>query len=171
MAKPTSGADVTPKEIEETVNTYGPLVYRVAYAHSNIKADADDVFQEVFLLYAKKRPAFQSEAHRRNWLINVTLKYCKKTARASLRQRTVPLDEALCGAADPPGEDALTVYAAVKSLPVKYRVPVYLFYYEGLSVQQIAETLGEKPSTVKSRLFRAREKLREQLKGAYFDEE
>ena len=171
MADPTSGADVTPKEIEDTVNTYGALVYRVAFAHVDVKADANDVFQEVFLLYAKKRPSFESEAHRRNWLINVTLKYCKKATAGKHRRHTVPLEEALAACGDPPSEDAMTVYAALRTLDVKYRVPVYLFYYEGLPVAQIAKVLGEKPSTIKSRLFRGRAQLRELLKGAYFDEE
>ena len=62
----------------QVVERYADLVYRVAFSHVQVKADADDVFQEVFLLYCKKQPAFESEDHRRNWLINVTLKHCKK---------------------------------------------------------------------------------------------
>ena len=65
---------------------------------------------------------------------------------------------------------ALAVFTAVQNLPAKYRTPVYLYYYEGFSVDEIAAVTGRRPGTVKSDLFRARETLREQLKGDFFDD-
>ena len=154
---------------EQVVERYADLVYRVAFSHVQVKADADDVFQEVFLLYCKKQPAFESEDHRRNWLINVTLKHCKKITFSPWRQRVSPLEEfpALEDAMD---DAALAVFTAVQNLPAKYRTPVYLYYYEGFSVDEIAAVTGRRPGTVKSDLFRAREKLRDQLKGVFFDD-
>ena len=153
----------------QVVERYADLVYRVAFSHVQVKADADDVFQEVFLLYCKKQPAFESEDHRRNWLINVTLKHCKKITFSPWRQRVSPLEEfpALEDAMD---DAALAVFTAVQNLPAKYRTPVYLYYYEGFSVDEIAAVTGRRPGTVKSDLFRARETLREQLKGDFFDD-
>ena len=154
---------------EQVVKRYADLVYRVAFSHVQVKADADDVFQEVFLLYCKKQPAFESEDHRRNWLINVTLKHCKKITFSPWRQKVSPLEEfpALEDAMD---DAALAVFSAVQNLPAKYRTPVYLYYYEGFSVDEIADITGRRPGTVKSDLFRAREKLRDQLKGDFFDD-
>ena len=57
-----------------------------------------------------------------------------------------------------------TLYAEVMALPAKYRLPLYLYYYEGCTVAEVGELLGLKPSTVQTRLARAREKLKAQLK-------
>ena len=170
MAHETSGTNVPARTTEEIINLYADMVYRIAYTHVQIKADADDVFQEVFLLYCKKQPTFESEAHRRNWLINVTLKCCRKVTFGAFRQRTVPLEEDLPCAGALPDDAALSVYAAVRALPPRYRAAIWLFYYEDLPVKEIAEALGVPPDTVKSLLFRGRKKLKEQLKGAFFDE-
>lgn len=166
MAKETPGTDVSAKTTEEVIDLYGDMVYRVAFTHVQVKADADDVFQEVFLLYCKKKPVFESEAHRRNWLLNVTLKICKKVSWGAWQRRTSPLEDypQLAVSMDDAG---FSVFSAVQHLPAKYRIPVYLYYYEGFSVNEIAELLGRRPGTVKSDLFRAREQLREQLKGDF----
>lgn len=166
MHSSVSAQALTP---EQVVERYADLVYRVAFSHVQVKADADDVFQEVFLLYCKKQPAFESEDHRRNWLINVTLKYCKKITFSPWRQKVSPLEE-FPTLEDAMDDAALAVFAAVQNLPAKYRTPVYLYYYEGFSVDEIADITGRRPGTVKSDLFRAREKLRDQLKGDFFDD-
>lgn len=56
------------------------------------------------------------------------------------------------------------LYAEVMALPVKYRLPLYLYYYEGYTVAEVGELLGLRPSTVRTRLARAREKLKAQLR-------
>lgn len=66
---------------DETVDRYGDLVYRLACTRVQTKTDADDVFQNVFLLYFQKNPTFETEEHRRNWL--------NKTMRFSVLERRV----------------------------------------------------------------------------------
>ena len=56
------------------------------------------------------------------------------------------------------------LYAEVMALPVKYRLPLYLYYYEGYTAAEVGELLGLRPSTVRTRLARAREKLKAQLR-------
>ena len=63
------------------------------------------------------------------------------------------------------------MWEAVKSLPVKYREVIHLFYHEGYQTVQIAKVLGRNESTVRSDLRRGREKLKEVLKGEYDFEE
>ena len=65
----------------------------------------------------------------------------------------------------PATEDHSDVLAAVMALEPKYRVSIYLYYYEGYSVREVAKALGEKESTVQTRLARAREKLKKTLSG------
>ena len=150
-------------DFDDVINKYSNMVYRIAFANCKIKADAEDVFQEVFLLYYKKRITFKNEQHRRNWLINVTLKYCKKIYSSSWYNKTdlsddVPLLEIF-------NENEYIVYSAVQTLPFKYRNVIYLYYYEGFSTDEISEITGTKPSGVRSQLKRGREKLETLLKG------
>lgn len=154
---------------EEVLEEYSDLIYRVAYMNVRIKADADDVFQEVWCRYYQKNKAFESEEHRRNWLINVTLKCCKKIYSASWYKKTVLLEDFPVLKAELPERDFET-YTAVMSLPEKYRTPVYLYYYEGFSTDEISKITRINSSTVRSQLKRGREKLKEILQGDDFSE-
>ncbi len=152
----------TDNHIDEVISEYSDIVYRIAYANVQVKADADDVFQEVFLLYCRKAPVFESETHRRNWLINVTLKCCKKAKFSSWRKHTAPLDDFPELKTEMPLNEC-ELYSAVRSLPKKYRQVIYLYYYEGFSADEISEILNRNASTVRSQMRRGREKLKSLL--------
>ncbi len=153
------------KTPEELVHEYGEAVYRLAYAQTRSKNDADDIFQEVFLRVVQRRPTFESGEHEKAWLIRVTLNCLKSHWRAAWRRRVVPLDDRIIY---PEPEDS-ALDDALRRLTPKYRAAVHLFYYEGYSTAEIAEITGEKPSTVRTRLTRARDKLREMLQGEFED--
>ena len=150
-------------QAEETVRRYSDMVYRLAFARTGNTADAEDVYQEVFLRYLRSDPQFTSEEHRKAWLLKVTVNCSKSLLTSSWFRRTEPLDE------DIPVEnpELLEVYPAVQSLPVKYRTVVHLYYFEDLSVKQIASILDIGESSVKTQLHRARAMLRERLQGEY----
>lgn len=152
--------------IEQLVRRYGDTVYRLAYAQTRSRHDADDIFQEVFLRVAQHRPVFDSDAHAKAWLLRVTLNCLKSHWRAAWRRHDVPLDERIPLPA--PEERALD--DALRRLAPKYRAAVHLFYYEGYSAEEIARMTGEKPSAIRTRLTRARAQLREMLKGEMGDE-
>nr|WP_297180019.1 RNA polymerase sigma factor [uncultured Agathobaculum sp.] len=152
--------------IEQLVQRYGGTVYRLAYAQTRSRHDADDIFQEVFLRVAQHRPVFDSDGHAKAWLLRVTLNCLKSHWRAAWRRHDVPLDERIPFPA--PEERALD--DALRRLAPKYRAAVHLFYYEGYSAEEIARMTGEKPSTIRTRLTRARAQLREILKGEMSDE-
>ena len=148
---------------EQVIRYYSPMVYRLAFSQTRSKADADDVFQEVFLRYLKSAPHFASEEHRKAWLLRVTIN-CSKTLWAAARLRAwQPLPD---GAAAAPAEQADLRFALLQ-LPAKYRAVIHLFYYEDLSIEQIAAILHRKPSTVRTQLTRARYRLKELLKEEY----
>lgn len=146
----------------ELVRQYAPAVYRLAYARTGSRADAEDVMQEVFLRVVKTRPVFDSAAHARAWLLRVAANCANDLFRLPWRRREEPLQEDMTA---PEAPEQGSVTQAVLSLPARYRIPVHLYYYEGYSVAETARLLGKSEGTVKSRLFRARELLRETLKG------
>ena len=140
---------------------HAPAVYRLAYARTGSRADAEDVMQEVFLRLVKAGPDFDSEEHAKAWLLRVASNCANDLFRPPWRRREEPLDENL-SAPERPEEGSVT--QAVLSLPARYRIPIHLYYYEGYSVAEIARILGRSEGTVKSRLFRARDLLRNQLR-------
>ena len=147
-------------DTESAVERYGPMVYRLAYAQLRSRHDADDVFQEVFLRYHRAAPSFESEAHRRAWLLRVTANCAKSLAASPWRKRSVPLEDVY--AYDQPEESGLD--AALASLPSKYRSVIHLYYYEGFSTEETARILDRRPSTVRAQLTRARQMLARLLK-------
>ena len=157
---------MTEKSPEQLVRLYGGMIYRLAYAQTRSRHDADDIFQEVFLRVVRRRPTFESEAHEKAWLIRVTLHCLKSHWRMAWRRHDAPLDDRIPFPA--PEDSALD--EALRRLAPKYRAAVHLFYYEGYSAEEIARMSGEKPSTVRTRLTRARAQLRELLKGELPDE-
>lgn len=140
---------------------YAPAVYRLAYARTGSRADAEDVMQEVFLRLIQAKPAFSSQAHAKAWLLRVTSNCANDLFRLPWRRREEPLEEETSVSEDP---EEGSVTEAVLSLPARYRIPIHLFYYEGYSVAEIARIVGKSEGTVKSRLFRARKLLRDKLK-------
>ena len=157
----------TPAELEQTMNDYGTMVYRLAYSQTRSVADAEDIYQDVFLRYFQKRPEFQSEEHRRAWLLRVTLNRARTIFRSAWFRHTVPLDERV--AFSEPEERKLD--EALARLSGKDREVLHLYYYEELSVREIGELLGRKESTVRTQLTRARRRLAEIMKGeAYVSE-
>ena len=148
--------------MEDAIRRHGTAVYRLAYAYMRSPHDADDVFQDVFLRYAEKAPAFRDDEHRRAWLLRVTINRCRSLYRTAWWKRIVPLEHA-SGLSTPPPEDPVLT-EALDRLPVKYRTVIHLSCHEGLDTQEIATLLGVKPVSVRSQLSRARTMLTELLK-------
>ena len=143
--------------------TYMDMVYRLACHYLRSPQDADDVTQEVFLRLLRTETAFDGEEHARHWLVRVTLNEAKRLCRSPWRQRTAPLED-FHGTAPLPGEEQRALFEAVMALPRKYRVPLYLYYFEGYGTEEIGAILSRPPSTVQTQLARAREKLRQMWK-------
>lgn len=148
---------------DEIIKKYIDMVYRLALSRTKNKTHADDVVQEVFLRYISSKRVFKSDEHIKAWLIRVTINCSNNIFASSWFKKTVPISEEI--AFDAPEKSE--VYYAVLELPQKYRTVIHLFYYEDMSVAQIAECTGAKISTVKSQLHRGRKMLKEKLKGGY----
>ncbi len=142
---------------EEVVARQGPSVYRLAFAQLRSQADAEDVFQEVFLRFVEKGPEFESPEHEKAWFLRVTLNCCRNVWRAPWRKRDVPLDESL------PFEtrDQWDLHRELSKLPKKYRAVLHLFYWEDMPAGEIARVTGSTPGAVRKQLERARRMMKE----------
>ena len=137
------------------------MVYRVALNWFRSPADAEDAAQTVMLKLWQTDTDFTDSDHLRRWLVRVTLNVCKDMTRSPWRRHTVPLEEL----PEPVFSDRehQDLFQEVMALPGKYRVPLYLYYYEGYSAAEVGELLHLNVSTVQTRLARARGKLKLEL--------
>ncbi|MDE5741364.1 MAG: sigma-70 family RNA polymerase sigma factor [Oscillospiraceae bacterium] len=149
---------------EETVLRYKDMVYRIAFARCTCRQDAEDVFQDVFLKLYNFNGDFSDEEHLKSWLIRVTLNFCKLLYRSAWFRKKTELSENIAETENPEeNETAEAVIAAVRALPEKYRPLVEMYYYEEMSCKEIARALKMNEATVRTRLKRAREKLKREL--------
>lgn len=155
----------TDEQFTHIAKRYMDTVFRVAFSYMKSRADADDITQNVLLKLYRYEGDFQSEAHLKNWLIRVTINECKSAVRSLWRQ-TESLEDYVNSLAMPTQEHT-DLLEAVLALPKKYRVAVYLYYYEGYSTAEMAELLSLPEATVRTHLARARAKLRTILTEAY----
>ena len=144
---------------EVVIRRYSDMVYRLAFARTGNRSDAEDLYQEVFLRYLTRAPAFTSEDHRKAWLLRVAVNCANRFHTAPWRKRTEPLSEALSVPA-PEGED---LWGELRRLPEKDRTVLHLYYYEDMTTEEIAQMLDRNPATVRSQLLRARAKLKKLL--------
>ncbi len=158
-------------DIEQIINEYSAMVYRIALVYGKTKEDAEDIFQEVFLRLVRYQNRLESKEHVRNWLIRVTVNYGKSYIKKQSRNQTLPLmEDVMLSEGEQDNAMGYAVYQAVKSLPEKYRVVVHLYYYEELSVKEISACLQRREGTVKSQLARGRDLLKKKLGKEFGDE-
>lgn len=177
-------ADRDGRELQLKIEEYSDMLFRLSYMRLQNVQDAEDVVQEVFYQYLKKPQSFQSPEHEKAWFLKVTLNACRKVWRSAWKrhQGWQPEEDGREDApagGEPPSEDTgpeerlvkreekRRLLEAVMSLPEKYRDVIHLFYYEDLSVKEIARVTGRGASTVTSQLTRGRELLRKSLKEEY----
>lgn len=150
------------REAERLVNSYSDLILRLSYTYLKSTQDGEDICQTVLLKLLTGAEAFESPEHERAWIIRTTVNACKDELR-SFRRKVIPLEAAAETAApEPPRSEVLD---AVMALPVKYREAIYLFYYEGYSIDEIAALTGRSGAAVSAHLSRGRKKLKTMLEG------
>ena len=154
------------REYEQLLTLYLDSVYRVALSGCRNRADAEDVVQNTFIKLWERQEPFEDEEYARKWLIRVTVNECHSLWRTPWMKRTTYLEEMTAEPAFSMPERSV-LYYAVLELPVKYRQVVYLYYFEEYSVKEIAELIKLSETAVQTRLLRARQKLKETMKGAW----
>ncbi|MHA5220838.1 RNA polymerase sigma factor [Dysosmobacter sp. Phy] len=152
---------LTEQEFHRAAERYLDMVYRIALNYFRHPQDAEDAAQEAMLRLWRADTDFEGEEHLRHFLVRVTLNVCRDFSRSPWRKRTVPLESCREPAFSTP--ERWELYQAVMALPAKYRLPLYLYYFEGYAVAEVGELMGLNPSTVQTRLARARAKLKQEL--------
>ena len=152
--------------ILEVLQKYSNTVYRLAFSRTKSVCDAEDIMQNVFMKFIKANINFESDEHIKAWLIRVTINLSKNLLTSAWFKRTITLEDDIVITLKEESE----VYKYVLDLPTKYRTVIHLFYYEDMTTANIAEILNIKESTVRSQLHRARNMLKEKMKGdEYFE--
>ena len=151
-------------DIDAAVRRYADMVYRLARVNCKNESTAEDVFQEVFLKLLRYQDSIKSEEHLKAWLITVTLNQCKSMFMSTWNKRKVSIDEIVEPAIEDQKEDYSELYEAVRELPQKYREAIHLFYFEQMSIREIAGILNRQEGTIKTQLNRGRQMLSEKLK-------
>lgn len=153
-------------ELAELYDAYGAMVYRTAYTYCRRREDAEDVTQEVFESCARSLRFRGTPEQLKAWFLRAAVTRSLNLLGSSNVSRRAELDEEL--AAEPPAEETgLDVYDAVLALPASFRRAVFLYYYQQLPISEIAKLTGCTENLVRVRLHRARDLLREKLKGDY----
>lgn len=154
---------MTEERLERTMQRYGTMVYRLAFAQSGSQADADDVYQEVFLRYWRTSPRVDSAEHEKAWLLRVTVNCARDLHRARVRRATVELVEDIPDHRREEAEAAEILHDMLARLPEAYRAVIHLHYFEELSSAEIARILGRREGTVRMQLTRARRMLHDRM--------
>lgn len=151
---------MTREELESAVREYGDAVFRTAFSVLRKREDAEDVMQETFLKLYSSEKRFESQEHMRFWLMRVAVNEARRAFR--WYRRVSPLEELGDAPFETPEETGL--FEAVMALPEKYRLALYLHYYEDMPVRDIARVTSAGESTVQTRLARGRAMLEKKLK-------
>ena len=145
-------------QAKRLVNLYADMILRISYQYLKQTCDAEDICQTVFLKYLTTEIRFDSVEHEKAWIIRTTINACKDHLKSAWFRRTVALDDAAQVAA--PAVPDNWLMDAMKGLPEKHRISLYLYYYEEYSAREIAEVMGVSESAVNQYLTRGRRKLR-----------
>lgn len=142
---------------DEKYSLYSDLIFKLSMTYLGNKSDAEDITQDVFVKLFTTNQEFETPQHERYWIIRVTINACKNHLGAFWNKNTVGMDTIQ----DMPHNDTYSELTdMLYNLPSKYRLVLYLYYYEGYSIEEISSTLKIGKSAVKMRLKRGREKLK-----------
>lgn len=133
-------------------------VFRVAYGYTKSRTDADDITQNVLIKLYRADKEFEGDDHVKHWLIRVTINECKKALLSPWRRSEQFEDYAASLTFSTPEHSEL--FYTVMDLPKKYRMAVFLYYYEDYSTDEISKILGIPKTTVCTHLKRGRERLK-----------
>jgi RNA polymerase sigma-70 factor (ECF subfamily) len=153
--------------IENAVTEYTQMVLNIAFTYTKNTYDAEDIAQEVFLALYRNMWKISSKEYMKAWLIRVTINKSKnymKTAWIRKRSDMTDIQQGM------PKRETGDLLNAVLSLDEKYKIPIYLMYYEGYSIKEISQILKTNPATIGTRLKRGREILKNKLGDDYFAE-
>ncbi|MFB1082525.1 sigma-70 family RNA polymerase sigma factor [Jeotgalibacillus sp. JSM ZJ347] len=158
--------------MDEIMTRYGQEILQLVYSYVHNKEIAEDLTQDIFVKCYQSLHTYKGQAKLRTWLWRIAMNHCKDYVK-SWYHKKVTVTEREPGAAVEKesgveqtvirNEEDHVLAEAVMNLPIQYREVIYLFYFEELPIKEIASCIEVKENTVKTRLRRAKELLKEEL--------
>lgn len=175
---PPAILDLSSEEAMEWImDTYGESLKRFIYTYVKNRSQTDDLFQEVLVTVYQKIETFQERSSFKTWLYRIAANKCKDYLRSPINRLLLIKDQIHEKYTDITPEQSYMMneqkhqlMQAIFALPIKYREVLILQYYKEFSIQEISELLKINPSTVRTRLMRAKERLKQELKEEFFYE-
>ncbi len=164
-------------EIETLIDEYGDDILRLCYIYTKDYSQAEDLFQEVFIKIYKSLDNFRQDSDIYTWITRIAINTCKDYLKSAWIKRNILFWDVKTEEKGTVETDVIKeierdyILNAVLNLPEKYRVVIYLYYYKGFTTADMAQILKTKESTIRSRLMRAREILKSNLKEGLAYEE
>lgn len=167
-------ADDKEELIDEIMNRYGQEILQLAFSYVKNRAIAEDLTQDIFVKCYKGLHTYSGKAKLRTWLWRIAINHCKDFLKSWYNKNVVVTEEEPAGSRTKKDmvEDAVIqreeddqLISAVMDLPIKYREVIYLYYYEELTIREVSELMEVSGNTVKTRLRRAKELLKDRLEG------
>ena len=158
-------------DLEQIIDTYGSRIFRMCFLYLGEKQLAEDAVQDTFLKVYQHRQEFRRESSELTWITRIAINVCKNYRRIAWFRhvdQAVELEKIGISCEDRIADD--TVIREVMNLNAKYKEVILLYYYQQMTIKEIAASLGISEGTVSTRLHRGRERLKAALKGWYFDE-
>ncbi len=146
--------------VSTAIEKYSDMVRRICFLYLKDRADIEDVFQEVFIKLFLHKVPFESEQHQKAWICRVTFNKCKDMCKSFWHRRVVSIEDTEIPYENPEQAELLD---AVLKLPPDHRQVIYLHYYEGRSIPEIAGLMNKKLNTAYTLLGRAKERLRKRV--------
>lgn len=143
--------------IEQAIDLYGDMVTKICIMNLKNTEDSKDCFQEVFIKLFK-HGVIEDPVYLKHWLIRVTINTCKDY-RKVFYKNTIDIDDVIVSKE----EKSYILLPVLMELPSRYKNILYLYYYEGYKVEEIAHILHMNPNTIKTRLNRGRELLKKKV--------
>ena len=165
------GVILSEVDLERLIAQYGDGLLRLCLLYLKDYALAEDALQETFLRAYRSWSGFEGRSSEKTWLTSIAINVCRSMLRSPWRKRMVGEDALMVLKAEDPEMPDPTVSRAVMKLPRDQRAVIILYYVQSMKTREIAQALEIPMATVSSRLSRARQKLRAELKGWYFNEE
>ncbi|MCM3709554.1 RNA polymerase sigma factor [Sporosarcina luteola] len=151
----------TELDVEQMVDTYGNMLFRICLVLLSNEKDAEDVVQDTFITYLTKSPNFNDAEHEKAWLITIATNRCKNMRRYNIIRKHMDINDLQLYSKE---DENYGLLDHLMRLPTKHKVVLLLHYVEGYKVDEIAKILTITTSAVKKRLQRGRELLRERYR-------
>lgn len=151
------------QDFTDIYHKYYPDIYKYIYSYTLNKYDTEDIVQKTFLKLYKNISKLQNEMHIKRWLLTVASNECTNYFRSFWRKNITHYNATDFTDQFIKNNENYELYELLKKLDYKYRLPLFLFYFEGYSIKDISLILKKSENCIKQRLKRGREFLKIEL--------